>query len=107
MEQSADRHALPELVEALHGGFGLQDLDLDAVLGQDVQGFGTDLKPFPDTSRKHHGFGASIDQLLNVAGLNAGHMARTGLAPVPFPRATGKDLGILEGRVAVDLDMSP
>jgi len=49
MKQTADRHSLTELVEALHCSLGLQDLDLNAVIGKNFQGFGTDLKSLPDS----------------------------------------------------------
>ncbi len=48
MKQTTDWNGFTELVEALHGGLGLQDLDLNAVVGQDLQGFGTDLQSLPD-----------------------------------------------------------
>jgi len=48
MKQAADWNGFTELVEALHGGLGLQDLDLNAVLGQDLKGFGTDLESLPN-----------------------------------------------------------
>jgi hypothetical protein len=47
------------------------------------------------------------DQFLNVAGLNAGHMACSGLAPVPFARPAGKDFRILERRMTFNLDAAP
>jgi hypothetical protein len=105
--ETADWYAFTKLVEAHHSSLSLKDLRLDAVLGQNVQGFGTDLQPFPDASRKHHGLCAVLDQFLNVNGLNARHMACSRLAPVPLPGAAGKNLGVLEGRMAFDLYVAP
>jgi hypothetical protein len=48
-----------------------------------------------------------LNQLLNVGWLNARHMACARLAPVPLPCAAGKDLGVLEGRIALDLYVAP
>ena len=39
MKQSADGNGFTEIVEALHGYLGLQDLHLNAVLGQNLQSF--------------------------------------------------------------------
>jgi hypothetical protein len=48
MEQPADRDIFTKFVEAIDRGLGLQDFHLDAVLGQKLQGFGTDLQSPPD-----------------------------------------------------------
>jgi hypothetical protein len=39
-----------QFIEALHSSLGLQDLDLNAFFGQNLQGFRTDLQSLPDTS---------------------------------------------------------
>jgi hypothetical protein len=49
MKQTADRYSLTELVEARHCSLGLQDLDLNTEIGQNFQGFSTDLKSLPDS----------------------------------------------------------
>jgi NAD(P)-dependent dehydrogenase (short-subunit alcohol dehydrogenase family) len=48
MEQPADRDIFTKFVEAIDRGLGLQDFHLDAVLGQKLQGIGTDLQSPPD-----------------------------------------------------------
>src|SRR6185503_21180783 len=49
MEQPADRHLFTEHVEPLHRVFSLQDFNLNVILGQKLQGFGTDFQPLPDS----------------------------------------------------------
>jgi hypothetical protein len=44
-----------------------------------------------------------LNQFSNVGWLNARYMAGAGLTPVPFPCATGKDLGVLKRWMALDL----
>jgi hypothetical protein len=107
MEQPADRDIFTKFVEAIDGGLGLQDFHLDAVLGQKLQGIGTDLQSPPDPFREHNGPCAVFDQLLNVGGLNARYMACARLTPVPLPCAAGKDLGILKRRMAFNLYVAP
>src|SRR5690606_12646210 len=54
-----------------------------------------------------HHLGAVLEQLRDVGRLDAGHVARAGLAPVPFARAAGVQFGVLERAVARDLDLTP
>jgi hypothetical protein len=46
MKQAADRHALAKLVKAGDGRLSLKDLGGNAMLGQDGQGLGTDVRWF-------------------------------------------------------------
>src|SRR5262249_50948131 len=48
-----------------------------------------------------------LNQFSNIGGLNARHMARARLTPVPLPRAARKDLGILKSWMALDLYVAP
>src|SRR5262245_53114435 len=107
VKQAADGKGFAKLVESLHRRLSLQDFGFDAFFGQGLQGFARDPKPFPHAARKHHGARAMRDQFVDVGRLNAGHMAGSSLAPIPFTGAAGKNLGVLERGKALDLDAAP
>jgi hypothetical protein len=49
MKQAADGNALAQLVEALNSSLGLQDLDSNAFVGQELERLRTDREPLPDS----------------------------------------------------------
>ena len=64
MVQTTDRHAFIAVV-ALHGGVGFNDLDLNAVIDQDFQSFGTDPQSFPGGMHK---MGRKFENILGTVG---------------------------------------
>jgi hypothetical protein len=72
-----------------------QDMRFDPELLQEVKGFTGDPQAFGHPSRKHRNLGAVVQQLLYVGGLNSRHVLCARLAPVPLPRAAGKELRVL------------
>ena len=48
-----------------------------------------------------------LDQFLDVGGLNTGNVTCARFTPIPFPCTAGKDFGVLEGRIVLDLYVTP
>jgi len=85
VKQSPDWPFFCKLVVELRRLSRGQDMRFDAALLQEVKGFARDPQAFSHPSRKHHNLSAVVQQLLHVGGLNARHVLRACLAPVPLP----------------------
>ena len=107
MEQPADRDIFTKFVEAIDRGLGLQDFHLDAVLGQKLQGIGTDLQVAARSLVRAQRFLRRVRSTLErrraecqVHGVCPSHAS-------PTPVRRREDLGILKRRMAFNLYVAP
>ena len=108
MDERAHPLGLPQLVVEPDRLLGLPDVRGDTPVLQHSQGLRGDAEPLVEALREHHRRGAVLQQLLDVGGLDAWLVVRAGLVPVPRPRASGEEFGVLEGAFyALDLKASP
>lgn len=107
MNQAADARLSGQFVIEIYGFFGLQDMDFDAALVQQLQRFRAGAQPLVVAARKHDDFGAVIQKFLDIRRLDARFMVRAGLPPVPRPRAAGKQFCVAESPAAGDLHLAP
>jgi len=96
VEETGGALVLGELVVEAHRLFGLQDVRRNALVLEELQGFGADLQGLEDALGKHHHLGPVLEEFLDVGGLDPGAVAGAGLLPVPLAPAARPELRVLE-----------
>jgi hypothetical protein len=85
----------------------LADVERNASGSQHFEGFGADLEALLDASREDDCRRSVVEEFLDVRGLNAWDMTSPGFIPVPFSRAAGKQLRVLERTPVLDFQVTP
>jgi hypothetical protein len=96
VEEATNRRRSLEFVVDPCCLLSLVDVEGNASLSQHFEGFGADLEALLDAFREDDCRRSVIEEFLDVRGLNTGDMTSPGFIPVPFPRAAGKQLRVLE-----------
>lgn len=80
---------------------GLKHVHRDPALVQQVQRFGAAAKPFVHPLRQHNHRSPVIKQFYDITRLDSRCVPCTCFAPIPLPRSTRIQFGILERRIEV------
>jgi hypothetical protein len=107
VKQTTDRRGLRQSVVKLHCGLGLFNVIRNPAVAQHLQRLRASPEKQPHTARKDDNSAAVVEQLLNVARLNARDVMSTCLCPIPPATATGVQLEVATCAQALDIHTTP